>query len=86
MLITIANVLQPEQVVEARRLLVSAEWVDGRVTAGHQSAMAKNNLQVPETSPAAQQVGGMILDALGQNPLFISAALPMKVFPPLFTR
>jgi PKHD-type hydroxylase len=83
-LITIANVLRPEQVAEARRLLDAAEWVDGRVTAGHQSAMAKNNMQVPETSPVAQQVGGMILDALGQNPLFISAALPMKVFPPLF--
>jgi PKHD-type hydroxylase len=83
-LITIANVLRPEQVAEARRLLAAAEWVDGRVTAGHQSAMAKNNMQVPEMSPAAQQVGGMILEALGQNSLFISAALPMKVFPPLF--
>ena len=84
MLITIADVLRPEQVAEARRLLAGAEWVDGRVTAGFQSAQAKNNMQVPENSAAAQQVGGMILDALGQNALFISAALPIKVFPPLF--
>lgn len=84
MLITIPDVLSTAQVAEARRLLAEAEWVDGRVTAGHQSAQAKDNMQVPEGHPAAQQVGEMILQALGQNPLFISAALPMKVFPPLF--
>ena len=66
------------------RTLSSAEWVDGRVTAGHQSAQAKDNLQIPEGHPAASEIGDMILTALGQNPLFISAALPMKVFPPLF--
>lgn len=84
MLITIPDVLKPAQIAQARQLLGTAEWVDGRVTAGHQSAQAKDNQQVPEGHPVAQQLGDMILQALGQSPLFISAALPMKVFPPLF--
>ncbi len=84
MLITIPDLLTPPQIAEARQLLASAQWVDGRVTAGHQSAQAKDNMQIPEGSPVAQQIGDMILQALGQHPLFISSALPMKVFPPLF--
>src|SRR5277367_7017138 len=84
MLITIPHVLTADQIAHARRTLASAEWVDGRVTAGHQSAQAKDNLQIPEGHHAAMEIGEMILSALGQNPLFISAALPMKVFPPLF--
>jgi PKHD-type hydroxylase len=60
--------------------------VDGRVTAGHQSARTKDNAQLPEDSPVARQLGEMIVTALGQNPLFISAALPLRVFPPLFNR
>ena len=86
MLITIPDVLTPEQVRQARVLLDGTEWVDGKVTAGHQSALTKNNAQLPENSPVAQQLGEMILNALGQNPLFISAALPSKIFPPLFNR
>lgn len=86
MLITIPDILSSEQVDEARRLLNSAEWVDGRVTAGHQSAKAKDNQQIPEGHPVARQVGEMILLALGQNPLFHSAALPLRIFPPLFNR
>jgi len=84
MLLPIPNVLTPEQVGHARELLQAAEWVDGRVTAGHQSARAKDNLQLAENSPAARELGEMILAALGQNALFISAALPARVFPPLF--
>lgn len=84
MLITIPDVLTPAQIDHARRTLSSAEWVDGRVTAGYQSAQTKDNLQIPEGHPAAAEIGEIILSALGQNPLFISAALPMKVFPPLF--
>jgi PKHD-type hydroxylase len=61
-----------------------APWVDGRVTAGHQSARAKDNLQIPEGSPEAREMGDMIVAALERNPLFISAALPQRVFPPLF--
>jgi len=86
MLLTIPNVLTVEQVVRARCLFDQAEWVDGRVTAGHQSALAKNNLQLPEGSPAAREVGATILQALERNPLFLSAALPARVFPPLFNR
>lgn len=84
MLISIPDVLSAAQVEEARRLLDKAEWVNGRVTAGQQSAKAKDNLQVPEGHPVARQLGDMILAALGGNPLFLSAALPQRVFPPLF--
>jgi PKHD-type hydroxylase len=86
MLITIPNVLSAAQVAEAKQMLDAAEWVDGRVTAGQQSARAKDNMQLPESSPAARHIGEMILAALGGNALFISAALPSKVFPPLFNR
>lgn len=86
MLLPIPDVLTAEQVLRARKLLDEAEWVDGRVTAGHQSARAKDNMQLPEASPAARELGGMVLSALEQNPLFISAALPARVFPPLFNR
>ena len=86
MLIQIPDVITAAQVAEAREILAAAEWVDGKVTAGHQSAKAKNNLQLPEGSAAANKLGTMVLDALGRNPLFLSAALPLQVFPPLFNR
>jgi PKHD-type hydroxylase len=86
MLLTIPDVFSPEQAAAIRQKLDEAEWTDGRVTAGHQSAMAKNNMQIPEGHPIAKEVGEWILQSLGQNPLFVSAALPMKVFPPLFNR
>ena len=86
MLLAIPDVLNAEQVAEARKILDAGEWIDGKVTAGHQSARAKDNQQLPEGSPAAKQLGEMILNALGQNALFISAALPKHVFPPLFNR
>lgn len=86
MLLPIPDVLTADQVLRARQLLHDADWVDGRVTAGHQSARAKDNMQLAEGSPAAREVGGMVLAALEQNALFISAALPAKVFPPLFNR
>lgn len=86
MLIQIPDVLSVEQVAHGRRLLDSAEWIDGRVTAGHQSAQAKDNVQIPEGHPVARELGEIIVRALQQNPLFISAALPLHVFPPLFNR
>jgi PKHD-type hydroxylase len=85
-LVSIPNVLTVEQVKQARQILDQAPWADGKVTAGHQSAKAKDNMQIPEDHPAARQLGEMILTALGKNPLFLSAALPLKVVPPLFNR
>ena len=86
MLLHIPDVLSRDQVCECRRLLDAAEWIDGRVTAGHQSAKAKDNEQLPEDAPLAKQLGQAILAALERHPLFISAALPAKIFPPLFNR
>ena len=86
MLLQIPDVLTLEEVQRGRRLLEEAEWVDGRVTAGHQSAKAKNNLQVPEKHPAARELGDSIVASLERNPLFLAAALPYRVFPPLFNR
>ena len=86
MMTPIPDVLTPAQVAQARQIFEQAPWIDGRVTAGHQSGRVKDNMQLPEDSPAARQLGDMILSALGQNPLFITAALPLRVFPPLFNR
>lgn len=86
MLITVEGVLTPDQVAQFRRRLSTTDWVDGRATAGEQSARAKRNLQVPEEAPAARELGEIILGALGRNSAFVSAALPLRVFPPLFNR
>jgi PKHD-type hydroxylase len=86
MLWQIPDVLTREQVAHARHLLDTAGWVDGKVTAGVQSAQVKHNQQLPEDHPVARELGDVILGALQCNPLFVSAALPLRVFPPLFNR
>ncbi|MFT8245632.1 Fe2+-dependent dioxygenase [Roseomonas sp. BN140053] len=86
MLLAIPDVLTAEQVAQMRDLLDRSPWVDGRVTAGHQSAEVKDNLQVAEGSPEHRELAGMVLKALGDNGLFTSAVLPLHVFPPLFNR
>jgi len=86
MILEVPDVLSPEQVVHARRLLESSDWIDGRVTAGHQSARVKDNAQLPEDHAVARELGDLILSALERNALFVSAALPLRVFPPLFNR
>ena len=86
MLLHIPEVLTADEVARCRRVLGEAEWVDGRVTAGHQSARAKDNTQLAEHSPAARELGDLIIKALERNPLFMAAALPARVFPPLFNR
>jgi PKHD-type hydroxylase len=86
MLIQIPDVLTAEQVAQCRQILDAADWVDGRVTAGFQSARTKNNMQLPEDHPAAEQLRNLILASLERNSLFMAAALPSKVFPPLFNR
>ena len=86
MLVHVEQVLSPDEVRLFRERLAAETWVDGRVTAGEQSARAKRNLQVPEDSATARELGETILAALGRNPTFVSAALPLRVFPPLFNR
>ncbi len=86
MLLVIPDVLTAEQATKARQFLEKAEWIDGRITAGYQSSKVKDNRQVPENHAAAKEIGDLILAALGKHPLFLSAALPFKVFPPLFNR
>ncbi|MGV3743537.1 MAG: Fe2+-dependent dioxygenase [Burkholderiaceae bacterium] len=86
MLLTIPKVLTPDQVKHCRQQLAAASWVDGRATAGHQGAQVKKNRQLPEGSPVARELGDLILDALERHPLFISATLPARVYPPLFNR
>jgi PKHD-type hydroxylase len=85
-MLQIPDVLTLDQVRACREALAGANWVDGRVTAGFQSALAKDNLQVPEDDPVARRLGDMVVGALQRKPLFISAALPLRVFPPLFNR
>ena len=86
MLLAIPNVLSPDEVAAARKILDAAEWIDGKVTAGHQSAKAKDNQQLAEGGPAARELGQMVLKGLSRSPLFISASLPLHIFPPLFNK
>ncbi len=85
-MIAIPHLLSPDELAQLRTIIDAAEWIDGNVTSGHQSALAKKNEQLPEGSPAAKEAGAIVLDALGKSPLFFAAALPLKVFPPLFNR
>src|SRR5580693_5255310 len=84
MLITIEKVLTPEQVKVARVKLATAQWTDGRVTAGYQAQEVKRNAQIPEDSPVAKELGDLVLSGLARSPRFMSAALPLRVFPPMF--
>jgi PKHD-type hydroxylase len=86
MIVQVPNVLNPEQLARCREVMTRAGWIDGRVTAGYQSAVVKDNRQLPENSPEARELGDMIVAALERNPLFITATLPLRVFPPLFNR
>jgi PKHD-type hydroxylase len=86
MMIHIPNVLTAEQVARCRDVMTRAAWIDGRATAGHQSAQVKKNLQLPETAPEACELGTMVIEALARSSLFMSAVLPKQVFPPLFNR
>ena len=86
MMVRVPALLSKAQVAEIRAVLADAEWVDGKVTAGAQSAQAKHNLQLPEHAPEARALGEAILTALGRSERFTSAALALRVFPPLFNR
>ena len=86
MLVKIENVLTQEEVAHCRSVLEGTTWVDGKITAGAQSALAKHNLQVPEDAPQARGLQDIVLRALGRSQGFNSAAVPFRVFPPLFNR
>lgn len=86
MLLTIPAVLAPDELSQARTILAGAAWGDGRSTAGHQSALVKRNLQLPEDGADAAALQRIVLQALARHPMFTSAALPLRVFPPLFNR
>jgi PKHD-type hydroxylase len=86
MLIAIPDVLDADAVKRLRTMIDGADWIDGNATSGSQSALAKHNAQLPEDSVAAREGGAMVLDALAASPRFVAAALPLKVFPPLFNR
>lgn len=86
MMIAIPHLLDAEGVARLRGIIDAGEWINGNATSGQQSALAKRNEQLPEGSAAAKEAGALVLDALGRSPLFFAAALPLKVFPPLFNR
>lgn len=86
MLITIPNLLNAEEVAQMRAKLDAADWVDGKVTAGYQAQRVKENEQLAEASPLALELGDVVLKGLARSPVFMSAALPLRVFPPMFNR
>jgi PKHD-type hydroxylase len=86
MLLKTPNVLTPAELAQVRQLVLGADWADGRITAGSQSGSVKNNRQLPEELPAAQQARHIVSVALARNPLFVTGALPKSVYPPLFNR
>ena len=86
MMLRIPALLTPEEVLECRQAMEAADWQDGRLTAGSLAIKVKSNLQLPVDSPLAARMGHLILDKLGQNPLYLSAALPLRVLPPRFNR
>ncbi|HWI86954.1 MAG TPA: Fe2+-dependent dioxygenase [Sphingomonas sp.] len=83
-MIVIPNLIDAETLRSMRARLDAASWIDGNATSGHQSALAKHNRQLAEGDPEGKALGDMVLDALARTPLFIAAALPLKIYPPLF--
>jgi PKHD-type hydroxylase len=86
MLITIPNLLTSNELAQAQSVLQAADWIDGKVTAGYQAQTVKENQQLPEGHPVAAQLGEIVLAALARSPIFMSAARPLRVFPPMFNR
>ncbi len=86
MLLTIPGVIDQRLLEQCREALATAEWADGRGSAGYLSRPVKHNSQLPDTDPTARRLGDLLLAALEQHPTFIAAALPLKVVPPLFNR
>jgi PKHD-type hydroxylase len=86
MLVCVPDVLSKAEVAEFRAIMDAAAWEDGRSTAGAQSAMVKKNEQLPPDGDVARRLGEAVIKAIVANPLFVSAAIPKQIFPPLFNR
>ncbi|MCF3649295.1 Fe2+-dependent dioxygenase [Synoicihabitans lomoniglobus] len=86
MILSVTDIITPETLATCRAQLEAADWVDGKASAGHQGALVKNNEQLPAEHPVAVEVGNVLLQALSQNPMFMSAALPLNILPPMFNR
>ncbi|MDH4651641.1 MULTISPECIES: Fe2+-dependent dioxygenase [unclassified Pseudomonas] len=86
MLLHIPGIFTSEEATRIREALEQADWLDGKATAGYQSAKAKHNEQLAEGDPLAREISSAMLQRLWNNPLFVSAVLPNKVYPPLFNR
>jgi len=86
MMQVVPDLLTPEELTEARRLLASAQWVDGKVTAGKQAATVKNNQQLSEDAPEIRALRHLVLSALNRSALFFTSALPSRILPPFFNR
>lgn len=86
MIVSIPGVLTAQELTALRRRLAEGSWVDGRLTAGHQSAQAKSNQQLPQSDAAAREASQTVLTALERNEQFVSATLAHHVYPPLFNR
>ncbi len=86
MLIQIPDLLSPDEVHRARRLLADAAWADGRDSAGPQAASVKNNQQLPHDAPAARAIRQLVLAGVERHPLILAAALPKKIFTPRINR
>jgi len=86
MLVQISGLFSAQEAAQMLARLQAADWVDGRATAGYESAKVKHNRQLPEQHPLAQELGALILQRLSANNLFMSAALPRRIYPPLFNR
>src|ERR1700693_3580840 len=86
MLTCVPHVLSKDEVADFRRIMDASTWEDGRSTAGAQSALVKSNEQLPPDSEVSRKLGNRVVSALTANPKFISAAIPLQIFPPLFNR
>jgi len=86
MILHVEKLLDAATLARFRATLASAPWADGKVTAGYQSALAKRNLQLPEDCAAARELGAAVEAALGRSLMFQAAALPARIYPPLFNR
>jgi PKHD-type hydroxylase len=86
MLLQVPDILSPDEIRQARDVLARAPWGSGRITAGEQSAQAKNNEQLPETSEETRELQALVLAGLERQPVFFSATLPKQISPPLFNR